>query len=136
VSAFALEDRVSRLRASEGVYSGVGVQVRVQPIGADRYKFKLNARSGGLDRLKMELTGQLERQGDAGTQVLIHPARPNYLRLYLAAILLVGLLIFAALHGGMMAMVVFGSAASASWLMNARKEDELTRLVRQTLDSR
>jgi hypothetical protein len=47
----------------------------------------------------------------------------------------VGLLLFAALSGGMMAVVVFGSAASASWLMTSRKEDELTRLVRQALDS-
>jgi hypothetical protein len=136
VSPLQLEEGVTRLRASEGTYSGVEVQVRVHPVEVDRYQFRLSARKGGLDRLNMQLTGQLQRQGDAATHVLIHPARPNYLRLYLAAFLLVGLLIFAALNGGMMAVVVFGSAASASWLMSNRKEDELTRLVRQALDSR
>jgi hypothetical protein len=134
-SALPLEEGVARLRASQGAYSGVDVQVRVHPVNADRYRFRLSARSGGLDRLNMQLTGQLQRQGDAATKVLIHPATPNYLRLYLALLLLVGLFIFAALNGGMMAVVVFGSAASASWLMSNRKEDELTRLVRQALAS-
>jgi|FLYN01.1.fsa_nt_gi hypothetical protein len=134
-SAYPLEDSVCRLRASEGTYSGVQVQVRVLPMDKDRYQFRIQARSGGLDRLNMHLTGQLQRQGDAATHVLIHPAAPNYLRLYLAAFLLVGLLIVAALNGGMMAVVIFGSAASASWFMNARKEDDLTRLVRQVLET-
>ena len=135
-SALSLDECVERLRASQGTYSGVEVQVRLHPTDNDGYQFRMNARKGGLDRLNMQLTGQLQRQGDAATQVLIHPATPNYPRLYLAAFLLVGLLIFAALNGGMMAVVMFGSAASASWFMTNRKEDELTRLVRQVLDSR
>jgi len=134
-STLTLEDSVSRLRASEGTYSGVAVKVRVNPVDKDRFQFHMNARAGGWDRMNMKLTGHLHRQGDAATQVLIHPASPNYLRLYLAAFLLVGLLVFAALNGGMMAVVIFGSAASASWLMSSRKEDDLTRLVRQALSS-
>lgn len=134
-SALTLEDSVTRLRGSEGTYSGVNVKVRVHPTDADRYKFQINAQSGGWDKVNMKLTGKLQRQGDAATQVLIDPATPNTLRLQLAAVVLIGLLLFAALNGGMIAVMVFGCAASASWLMSSRREDDLTRLVRQALDT-
>jgi hypothetical protein len=134
-SALSLEESVIRLRSSEGTYSGVAVKVRVHPTGPDHYQFHINARSGGWDRMNMKLSGKLQRQSDMGTQVMIDPAAPNMVRLYLAAVVLVGLLLFAALHGGMMAVMVFGFAASASWLMSSRREDDLTRLVRQALDT-
>ncbi len=134
-AALPLEESVVRLRGSEGKYSGVNVKVRVHPTSVDRYQFHIHAQSGGWDRINMKLTGKLQRQGDAATQVLIDPATPNTLRLQLAAVVLIGLLLFAALNGGMMAVMVFGCAASASWLMSSRREDDLTRLVRQALDT-
>jgi len=136
VSSYLLEDSLSRLRAKEGVYSGVSVQVRTMPVNRDNYRFKLTATRGGWDRLNLELSGQLQRQAQAGTRVLIHPARASEARLLLAAFLLICLLLLAAINGGFMAVMVFGCAASASWFVSRRREDDLTRIVRDALDQR
>ncbi len=136
VAHHLLEDSLSRLRAKAGVYSGVNVQVRTIPVNRDTYQFRLTATRAGWDHLNMELHGQLQRHGEVGTRVLIHPAKANETRMLLAAFLLVCLLLLAAINGGFMAVMVFGCAASASWFVTSRREDELTRIVRDALDQR
>jgi hypothetical protein len=134
LSPFSLEESMARIRAKQGIYSGVDVKVRVQAMNTDQARFQMNALQEGWDGVKMELVGRLHRQGEAATQVVIEPARGNERRLYLAAFMIIALILFAALNGGMMAVVIFGSAFSASWLFTSRKEDELTRLVREALE--
>jgi hypothetical protein len=133
LSPFSLEESIARLRGKQGIYSGVDVKVRMKVMDTDKVHFQMNALQGGWDGVKMELAGRLHRQGEAATQVVIEPARGNERRLYLAAFMIIALLLFAAINGGMMAVVIFGSAFSASWLFTSRKEDELTRLVREAL---